>query len=123
MSEEEEEEIPLGVRYIRAVIKLLEKQVEGLREEEDYYREKLANAMKAMEIAKKRENGGKLTEEEAKIAMSVTCYGHIAYCCGLEKKCPFRNMALSALGITEEQFKEMKERKVEEGMRELGVLA
>jgi len=113
----------LGTGYIKAGIKLLEKQIEGLREEEDYYREKLENARKALEIAEKRKNGGKLTEEEAKIAMSVTCYGHIAYCCGLDKECPFRNMALSALGITREQFREMKERKVEEGMRELGVLA
>ena len=73
-------------------------------------------------MADKRASGKKLTEEEVLRAMSITCFGHIAYCCGVEKQCPFRDAALVALGISYEEFREMKERKIMEGLRELGVL-
>ena len=73
-------------------------------------------------LAKRRSSGGKLTEEEVLRAMSVTCFGHIAYCCGIEKRCPFRDAALIALGISYDEFREMKERKIAEGLRELGVM-
>ena len=34
----------------------------------------------------------------------LVCYGSVAYCCGLEKKCPFRNYYLSTKGVSPEFF-------------------
>jgi len=48
-----------------------------------------------------------LTEDDIERAMSVTCFG-LAYCCGLEKSCFWRDSALQVLGISPSKFREMK---------------
>jgi len=41
-------------------------------------------------------------------AMAITCYGSLAYCCGLEKKCPIRDEALRLLGLSEADYLKIK---------------
>jgi len=37
------------------------------------------------------------------------CFKSLAYCCGIEKKCPNRDFVLKMLGISHEEYKRMKE--------------
>lgn len=41
-------------------------------------------------------------------AMIITCYGSLAYCCGLEKTCENRDKALELLGLTKEDYLRLK---------------
>jgi ribosomal protein L40E len=41
-------------------------------------------------------------------AMVITCYGSLAYCCGLEKTCENRDKALELLGLTKEDYLRLK---------------
>lgn len=41
-------------------------------------------------------------------AMAITCYGSLAYCCGLEKKCAIRDEALRLLGLSEDDYLKIK---------------
>lgn len=42
-------------------------------------------------------------------AMALTCYGSLAYCCSLEKRCINRDKALELLGLTREDYRKLKE--------------
>jgi len=42
-------------------------------------------------------------------AMALTCYGSLAYCCSLEKRCANRDRALELLGLTNEDYQKLKE--------------
>ena len=112
-----DERIPLEdtEQYLR------ESAEEALREKE-FYEKKLSLFPLLKELAERRERGERITEREARMAMAITCYGNIAYCCGISKKCPFRDAALRALGISHSDYKKMKERKAMEMLRELGVI-
>jgi predicted metal-binding transcription factor (methanogenesis marker protein 9) len=48
-------------------------------------------------------------KKDIKKKMEDTCFGSIAFCCGLEKKCPNRDEAMKKLGITKEQFNSLKD--------------
>ncbi|MEM3586204.1 MAG: hypothetical protein QXO71_02685 [Candidatus Jordarchaeaceae archaeon] len=41
-------------------------------------------------------------------AMAITCYGSLAYCCGLEKECENRDRALELLGLSKEDYLRLK---------------
>ena len=41
-------------------------------------------------------------------AMALTCYGSLAYCCGLEKACENRDRALELLGLSKEDYLRLK---------------
>ncbi|MEM2155769.1 MAG: zinc-ribbon domain-containing protein [Candidatus Jordarchaeales archaeon] len=41
-------------------------------------------------------------------AMAITCYGSLAYCCGLEKNCATRDEALRLLGLSDEDYLKIK---------------
>jgi ribosomal protein L40E len=41
-------------------------------------------------------------------AMAITCYGSLAYCCGLEKACENRDKALELLGLSKEDYLRLK---------------
>lgn len=45
-----------------------------------------------------------------KEASAITCYGSLSYCCGLEKPCIERDLALKLLGLTKEDYKQLKNR-------------
>jgi len=87
----------------------LERQVRQLTElfmKDKRYAEKLRIVQeKVMPTAQKMMKGEKTSREEVLKAMSITCFGNLAYCCGLEKKCPWRDMARAALRIDDETFK------------------
>jgi hypothetical protein len=50
-----------------------------------------------------------LTDFEIKAILRLTCYGHIGYCCGLQKTCPWRDAALGLLHITPEEYIKAKD--------------
>lgn len=39
---------------------------------------------------------------------SITCYGSIAFCCGIQKNCVMRDIALLLLGIPKDKFEKKK---------------
>jgi len=47
-------------------------------------------------------------KEDIEEIMKLTCYGSLAYCCGLEKNCPYRDMVLKLLGISKKEYLELK---------------
>ena len=50
----------------------------------------------------------RITEENIEQIMDMTCYGSLAYCCSLEKKCEIRDTVLSLLNITPEEYENIK---------------
>lgn len=48
--------------------------------------------------------------ENIKKIQKQTCFGSLAYCCGIEKPCPARDNAIKELGLTKEDFVELKKR-------------
>lgn len=50
-----------------------------------------------------------LTRENIMKVMSVTCYGSVAFCCGLENRCMWRNFALAVLGLSKKDYLRLKE--------------
>ena len=48
------------------------------------------------------------TNEDIEQIMDMTCYGSLAYCCSLEKKCDIRDNVLHLLNITPEEFESIK---------------
>jgi len=49
------------------------------------------------------------TDEEKQELLSVLCYGSLGYCCGLEKKCMWRDSVLAVYNIDPKVFKAYKE--------------
>lgn len=43
-----------------------------------------------------------------KEASAITCYGSLSYCCGLEKPCVERDLALKLLGLTKDDYRRLK---------------
>lgn len=48
--------------------------------------------------------------KEIREKMDGTCFGSLAFCCGLEKKCQSRDEAMKKVGITKNQFNNLKEK-------------
>ncbi|RSN72460.1 hypothetical protein [Candidatus Methanodesulfokora washburnensis] len=88
----------------------------------NYYKKKLEILSRIKEIVAKKNNGGKLTEKEIREAMAITCYGNIAYCCGVSKQCPFRDAALTVLGIDLNTYRRMKEEMMQEILKKIGII-
>jgi predicted metal-binding transcription factor (methanogenesis marker protein 9) len=45
-----------------------------------------------------------ITQRDVVNASAITCYGSLAYCCGLSKECIWRDAARAALHVTDPQF-------------------
>jgi len=92
----------------------LEKQVEELQQLSlranpanlrPLYRKKLRIVQEnLLPVSEKLLRKEPLSRTDVLNAMSITCYGNLAYCCGLEKECPWRDMARAALRIDDETF-------------------
>lgn len=113
-----------GSRRIREILEDLERFLSS-EEVSEELRKRIEEKMRVarencIPIAKKRERGEMLTLEDVEKAMEITCWLNIAYCCGLYKKCPWRDIALAALGIEKEEY-EQKERWVYTLLRRKGV--
>ncbi len=47
--------------------------------------------------------------EEINEIMEDTCWSSLAFCCDLEKPCPERDMVMEDLGISKEDFTNLKQ--------------
>lgn len=78
-----------------------------------YDRLTLNNTKRAREklawLAKKKKKGKLRGEDIDKAMKDVLCYGSLAYCCGADKVCGFRDSLLETIGMTEEQYRYYKE--------------
>lgn len=50
----------------------------------------------------------KLTEEDVRNAMQATCYGSLAFCCGFESGCIYREAVRSVLKISDDAYLRLK---------------
>jgi predicted metal-binding transcription factor (methanogenesis marker protein 9) len=55
-----------------------------------------------------------MDKEKIKKIMERTCFKSISYCCGLDKFCDVREGVLAELGISKEEFVELKNKSDEE---------
>lgn len=82
---------------------------------EEYFRKQLENLKRDRKMLDKIEAD---INEKLKVVNStdydelkkLLCWGSIAYCCGTEKKCPFRDYVLMRLGITHREYEKLKKR-------------
>lgn len=88
--------------------KALEKQSEMLKKQEE-------SIMENIEIFKKYANKKPETVEEYRELCSCLCFGSLSFCCGTPnnpfgggKPCPYRDMVLKILDISNEEFIEIK---------------
>ena len=49
-----------------------------------------------------------MNKKQIKKIMKETCWGSLAYCCGLEKHCDNRDGVLKELGISKKDFLKLK---------------
>ena len=107
---------------IRSLSRYLEKMKESEAERIRHYEEKLRQLERLREIKAKRLREGRLSWEDIEEAMKVTCWGSLAYCCGLEKRCPYSFAVMDALGLSPARFAKFKEDAVNEYVAEqLGI--
>jgi len=99
---------------IRKLSGYLEKSKRNEAERIKHYEEKLRQLERLREIRAKRLRGDGLSWEDVEEAMKVTCYGSLAYCCGLEKRCPYSFAVMDALGLSPARFAKFKEDAVNE---------
>jgi len=73
-------------------------------------------------IKEKRLRGEKLTEDDIRKAMEVTCFNSIAHCCKYTKGCPWFFSACDALGLNPKEVSLWKEETTWKWLKEtLGV--
>ena len=80
-------------------------------------RRSMEKLLSKLELLRKIEGKTSKAETDIKKAMSITCYGSLAYCCGLAKECFMRDGCRQALGIDDETYVGVKERMVREMLR------
>jgi len=98
------------------------KIVEAREAEAESSRERLRLLESLREIKEKRLRGEKLTEDDIRKAMEVTCFKSIAHCCKYTKGCPWFFSACDALGLDPKEVSLWKEEMVWRWLREvLGV--
>lgn len=51
-----------------------------------------------------------LTRADVENAMKVLCFNHLAYCCGVNHKCGYRDELLNAVGLTKDDYAKYKHR-------------
>lgn len=57
----------------------------------------------------KDEDYTKFTDTEIKTILSLVCYNNIAYCCGLQKTCIWRDAVLNLMKLTPEEYIKAKD--------------
>lgn len=61
-------------------------------------------------LIEKKRRGEKLSKKDIEEGMKVLCYGHFCFCCGLKKRCGYRDSLLKALGLTRKDYTDYKDR-------------
>ena len=64
-------------------------------------------------------NKKELTKSDIQEAMSITCYGNLAGCCGPEKECPTQLAVCEALGIDPHALFDIKRARVNSWIEQL----
>jgi predicted metal-binding transcription factor (methanogenesis marker protein 9) len=82
----------------------------AIRDIEENNKEQTERTIEKLKMLKEIEGKDRLTEDDIRRAMRPTCFSSLAYCCGLEKQCLWRDSALQALKISPSRFKEMKDK-------------
>lgn len=101
----------MGKSLIESLEKVLEKAISEARgADKEYLKYKLDLLRKLVKpVYEKRVRGKKLRLDDIVDAMSITCFGNLIYCCGLERECLWRDVSLEALGIDRNDYKKNKE--------------
>jgi len=99
-----EESLEKTVQDIQEDIEEIKKEYERLIEEKQREAKSVQKSLGKMIKALKGEI--ELSEDEIR---SLLCYKSLAYCCGLQKPCIFRDAARALLGISDEEYVRLKE--------------
>ncbi len=73
--------------------------------------------LEAYRYLKKLSEADKISPDQAEKAMAVTCYGHLAGCCGPEKGCPMQLCVCEALGLDPVELFQVKKDAVDAWLR------
>lgn len=97
----------------KATISILEKLIKGHRRELEHTKDKLNKLIEVQKIKNKRLRGERLTEEDIRLVMSITCFGSIAHCCKYTKGCPYFLSVCEVLGLDPKEVSKYKERMID----------
>ena len=73
------------------------------------YADKIEESIHKLEVARQISQKNRLDEEDIGRAMSITCFGNIGYCCGLNEACVWRDACRQALRIDDGTYIAVKE--------------
>jgi len=73
--------------------------------------------IEAYNYLKKLSTSDKISPDQAQKAMEVTCYRHLAGCCGPEKGCPIHLSVCEALGVDPVELFQVKKDAVDAWLR------
>lgn len=91
--------------------------IDGLIEELEDVVEEGRNDIEAYRYLKKLSETDRISKEQADKAMEVTCYSHLAGCCGPEKGCPIQLSVCEALGVDPVELFQVKKDAVDAWLR------
>ena len=92
--------------------------IDSMIEETENVVEEGLNDIEAYKHLKTLCEADKITKEQADKAMSLTCYGHFAGCCGPEKGCPIHLSVCEALGVDPNELYQVKKDAVDAWLKE-----
>jgi len=93
--------------------------IDGMIEELEKGVEEGRNEMESYRYLKKLSEADEISEDQAEKAMEVTCYGHLAGCCGSEKECHTQLAVCEALGLDPVELYQVKKDAVDAWMRRM----
>lgn len=91
--------------------------IDGMIEELENSVEEERKDIEAYRYLKKLSEADKISKNQIDKAMEVTCYGHLAGCCGPEKGCPMQLSVCEALRLDPEELFQFKKDTVDAWLR------
>ncbi|GAH02773.1 unnamed protein product [marine sediment metagenome] len=92
--------------------------IDGMIDELEKGVEEGRKALETYRYLKKISEADKIPKDQADKAMEVTCYGHLAGCCGPEKECPTQLAVCEALGLDPVELFQVKKDAVDAWLKE-----
>ena len=92
---------------------IIDRMIEDLKNSVEEGRKEI----EAYRCLKKLSEADKISKNQADKAMEVTCYGHLAGCCGPEKGCPMQLSVCEALRLDPEELFQVKKDAVDAWLR------
>lgn len=93
---------------------IIDVSIEQLEEEA----EEKSLEIKNFRYLKKLVEADEISMDQAKKAMEMTCYGHLAGCCGPEKGCPIQFSVCKVLGVDPVELFQVKKDAVDAWLTE-----